>query len=291
MQSYGMRLARNPSAHSPLSSLNNLEGTLLIPLAARALGARLHQSLNPHDRFAAQLLRQCAVRVKELEDDPYTILNILWRTQVIKAAGVGFFQQHPRGTGVNLGCGLSRHFQWFDNGLNRWIDADTAHVIQLRHRLMQTRQKSRTKDRSCDRVVDLRHAGWWKAVFQNAPASEPIFFLLEGVLMYLNPAEVTMIIRTIAEKAPNGSHLLCDFISPIGVGHARDNATMAPTGAEFRWGAKGACDFLEMHPWLRLVCQHSVSEVYGPWGPWIEWSFTPWSSGPLYAMAQFEIRR
>lgn len=283
-----MRFTRQSSRQSPLGSLNRLEGTLLVPLAARALGARLHPSLDPHDRFAAQLLRRCAVKVKELEADPYTILNILWRTQVIKAAGAGFFQQHPRATGVNLGCGLSRHFQWFDNGRNHWIDADTSRVIQVRHSLMHTEH---VNDRSCDRVLDLRQPGWWKVVFKNAPTTEPIFFLLEGVLMYFDPPVVAMIVKTIAEEAPDGSHLLCDFISPIGVGHAHDNVTMESTGAEFRWGAKGACDFLEMHPGLRLVCQRSVSELYGPLGLWMEWSFTPLTSGPLYAMAQFEIRK
>lgn len=280
-----MRFTFDPK-QSPLGTLGSREGTLLIPLAARALGATLHPSLDPQDRFAAQLLRQCSVKVQELEADPYTILNVLWRTQVIKAAGARFFQQHPRATGVNLGCGLSRHFQWFDNGQNRWIDADTARVIQVRHGLMNT---GNAKERSHDSVADLRHARWWKAVSKNVPANEPIFFLLEGVLMYFDPQVVAKILTTIAENAPDGSQLLCDFISPVGVGHAHHNATMESAGAEFRWGAKGAGDLLAMHPGLRFMRQYTVSEVYGPLGLWIEWSFTPWTSGPLYAMAQFSL--
>ena len=69
-----------------------------------------------------------------LVDRP-TVLNIPWRTKVIRDTGLAFSHATPR-PGVNLGCGLSQYFQWLDNGRNTWLDTDMRPSMELRRRLL-----------------------------------------------------------------------------------------------------------------------------------------------------------
>ena len=47
--------------------LGHVPSTLLIPLAARAHGAKLFPDWDPHDRCAAAQLQRCGVQVQDLE--------------------------------------------------------------------------------------------------------------------------------------------------------------------------------------------------------------------------------
>lgn len=276
-------------AYAPKSLCRDLgcvSATLFVPLVARALGPGLFPTLDPKDHFAKQILERCRVNVSDLDSDPYVILNILWRTRVIKKVAQSFFKHYPNSTGVNLGCGLSTHFQWLDNKKNYWIDSDIASVMRIRRTLIKP---SVISIRSHECSIDLRKDDWWKTIAQIASIKEPLFCLLEGVLMYLNPSMVERIIYCIGNNAPTGSQILFDFISPIGVGHARISPTMKSLGAEFFWGAKGANDLLVMHPRLRLIRVYEASEAYGPFGIALQWALIPWTLGPLYGLAHLEI--
>lgn len=270
-------------SQATVRGLGSVPGTLLIPLAARAYGARFFPGWDAEDDHAAAQLQRCGVDVLNLDEDSATILNVLWRTALIKRVARAFFERHPDSLGVNLGAGLSQHFQWLANGRNRWIDADLPSVIHLRRQC-----DAPTLDRAQQRVVDLGTPGWWTKCLAGE-ASGPMFLILEGVLMYFHPHEVQAILTEVAEHAPPGSELLCDFISPWGVGRAGLNPSMANTHAEFRWGARDARELVDMQPRLALIGQHSVAEAYGPAGTWLEMLCRPWAGGPMYAMAHLRV--
>ena len=110
-------------------TLDAVSSTLLIPLAARAQGGASFPWMACQDRQAAATLSELNVDVSIYLRDHATVLNILWRTQVLKQAGQDFFAHHPESLGVCLGCGLSDHFQWFDQGRNHWMDVDLPAVM------------------------------------------------------------------------------------------------------------------------------------------------------------------
>jgi len=67
-----------------------LPRTLFIALAARAQGAQSFPMLDPHDIHAAGLLHASGAEVQTSPADQPTVVNVLWRTQLIKQLGQDF---------------------------------------------------------------------------------------------------------------------------------------------------------------------------------------------------------
>lgn len=265
--------------------LHAVPSTLLIPLAARAYGAQLYPWLDCHDVDARHLLDCLQTDWRPLLQDRVAVLNVLWRTRVIKAWAEAFFIRYPAATGVALGCGLSHYFQWLDTGANRWIDADLPEVRTLREALLPP-----ARDRRINAVVDLARPGWWDALhLPAADAAAPLFLVCEGVLMYLPPAQVRAILTEFAERAPAGSVFALDAISHRGVGQARHSVSVGPTGAEFRWGLHQIDELRDIHPRLSVAESRSVSECYGWMGWAAETLCLPWTGAPLYSLMALSV--
>lgn len=267
-------------------SLHPVPSTLLIPLAARAGGGQDLPWLDCHDAHAAALMGCLAVDVGPYLADRATVVNVLWRTALLKSLGQTFFALHPDALGVNLGCGLSSHFQWLDNGRNHWIDADLPEVAALRADLLTP-----ASPRTCNTVVDLTLPGWWQRLgLPDRDSACPVFLLCEGVLMYLEPAEVQAVLREFATEAPRGSELLLDTLSYLAVGQAQYHPSVGPTGAQFRWGVRWVSELTAPHPRLMLQTLRSVAECYGWTGLAGEAWWQPWLGAPLYGMAHLTLR-
>jgi O-methyltransferase involved in polyketide biosynthesis len=219
-----------------------------------------------------------------LQDRP-SVLSVLWRTQLIKQIGRGFFTHYPRAQGVNLGAGLSDYFQWLNNGHNHWLDMDLEDVVTLRHALLPAHSEA-----AHDGGIDLTRPGWWQQLPLNGHGKhQPLLLVCEGVLMYLTPTQVRAVLREIGENAPEGSELVCDFMTPLGIGRADLAPSVAGTGAEFLWGARNALEIARLHPRLELLAQHTVAEAYGWASCWTELCLTPWTGGPLYGVAHLQV--
>ena len=264
-------------------ALGGLPRTLFIALAARAQGGRSFPSLDPHDDHAASMLQASGAKVETSHADNPTVMNVLWRTRLIKQLGRDFFERHPRSTGVNLGSGLAHYFQWLDTGSNHWIDVDLPEVIALRDHLLPAKAA-----RCQHKALDLTTAGWWKRLGLQRH-QEPVFLVCEGLLMYLQPAQVRSLLHEIGENAPEGSELLCDFISPVGVEQSALADSPEHDTASFSWGAHNAQEMAAFHPRLELLSQHSASEAYGWGGSWAEMLWTPMLGGPLYGLAHLRV--
>ncbi len=270
---------------SLLRSLGCVPSTLLIPLAARAQGVRWFPQLNPHDLCAAPVLTLLNANVNMYLGDWATVLNVLWRTEVIKTAGRQFFEKHPQSTGVNLGSGLSSYFQWFDNGTNHWLDADLAEVMSLRRLCFQV-----LRPHCQDKTINITQPGWWKRLrLPTGPNAQPVFLICEGVLMYLSPAQVQAVLYEVGEHAPPGSEIIFDAMSPVGIGQAAFHPSVGHTGAEFTWGANNAEQIASAHPRLKVVSQRSVCEAYGWACCMTELWLTPFSGGPMYGLVHLGL--
>lgn len=288
------RRVRPPGAPCPAddllarAQLPPVPGTLLIPLAARALGGRYFPWLECGDAVAARLFAQLGADATATLDDLPTVLNVLWRTQALKAAGRAFFAEHPQALGVNLGCGLTHHFQWLDTGANRWLDADLPAVMALRAALLPV-----ACPRQRQAVADLTRPGWWRRLRlprrQDGAAARPVLVLCEGVLMYLQPAQVQAVLAEFAEHAPPGSRMLLDAITRQAVGRAGAHASLASTGAEFHWGVGHMAELAGAHPRLSLLREQSVSECYGWAGLALDAFTRPWLGAPLYGLATLVV--
>lgn len=276
--------------HTPLDSsvksLGCVSSTLLIPLAARSQGVRWFPQFDPHDMYASAVLAALHTDVSRYLGDWATVLNVLWRTEVIKAAGLHFFAQAPHSTGVNLGSGLSNYFQWFDNGSNHWIDADLAEVMSLRHLCANL-----ARPHCQGKTVNITQPGWWKRLkLPTGPHAKPVFLICEGVLMYLTPQQVQDVLQEVGANAPAGSELIFDFMSPVGIGRAAFHPSVGETGAEFTWGGNNAQQIAAAHPRFNLLSQRSVSEAYGFAGCLAELMLSPISGGPMYGLIHLGLK-
>ncbi len=113
-----------------------VQQTLIIPLVARALGGGLYPGHACGDEQASRLLRTLEIDGQAYLADRPTVLNVLWRTRLIRECAQAFFAKYPKAWGINLGCGLTDYFQWLNNGQNTWLDADLAEVMALRKTLL-----------------------------------------------------------------------------------------------------------------------------------------------------------
>lgn len=267
------------------SALHGVERTLFVPLMVRAQAALWNPLLDPQDERARQVLSRADPHSHDYPTDGVTALNILWRTQKIKEIASRFFEHFPHVQGVNLGAGLSDYFQWLDNGINRWLDVDLPEVVALRQQLMPL-DSARTELRS----GDLRLAGWWDRLgLQRHNHRNPLLLISEGVLMYMQPSEVKAFFQEIGQHAPEGTELLCDFISPLGIGQTSPAHNAAGDAVAFSWGAHNGLEMASLHPRLELLEQYSVAEAYGWGGPWLEMVCSPWMGGPLYGLAHLKV--
>ena len=270
-------------AHPP--ALDGVARTLWLPLLVRARAGTWHPLFDPHDQRADEVLQRCDAVPSEPVTDAATAVNILWRTQKIKALAGEFFAHFAHVQGVNLGAGLSDYFQWLDTGCNCWLDVDLPEVVDLRGQLMPD-----TVERYELRPEDLRVPGWWKRLsLHPRNHHSPMLLIAEGVLMYMQPAEVRAFFQEIATHAPEGTELLCDFISPLGIGQATPANRQPGETLKFTWGAHNGQEIASFHARLELLNQHSVAEAWGWWGSWLESLYTPMTGGPMYGLAHLTV--
>ena len=272
--------------HSPrIEKLQGVPRTLLVPLAARAQGGASFPALDPYDRHAQDLLSAIGAEAQTDLSDVPVVVNVLWRTGMIKQIGREFFARYPKGLGVNLGAGLAHYFQWLGQDKNAWVDVDLEQVIELRKLFIPP-----TSSRCGNQAMDITVPGWWRHLsgHQRHPR-QPVLLVCEGLLMYLPPFKVNRIIREIGDNAPEGSELVLDFVSPLAVGPTALLKQQEDPDAPFTWGVHNGQEITHLHPRLELLSQHSVSEAYGWGATWAEMCWGAFTGGPLYGMARFRI--
>lgn len=274
-----------PTESNDIVKLDAVSTTLLIPLVARACAGSMYPWLDPDDTQAQHVLKKLGHDLDPLLQDRSAMLSVLWRTQLLKRLGESFFEHHPDSQGINLGAGLSDYFQWFNNGHNRWLDVDLEGVVSLRHLLLPAHSTT-----AHDCCVDLTQPGWWQALGLSERVSrQPLLLMCEGVLMYLTPTQVKAVLQEIGNNAPEGSQLVCDFMTPLAIGRTNTLPSVSGTGAEFRWGAHNAMEVAHLHPRMEVIAQHTVAELYGWAFCWAEMCMAPWTGGPLYGVAHLQI--
>jgi O-methyltransferase involved in polyketide biosynthesis len=229
------------------AALDGACSTLLISLMARAVGDAWFPDAAVGDRSARRV-------AAALGEDPLlsgwvdaaTAYGVLVRTRVMRELARSFIARQPGFQGVHLACGLADYFQWLDNGQARWLDVDLPAVVSLRRRLMPP---------GCRRqrlaAADLTRPGWWSRLRIGSDA--PALVLCEGLLMYLAPADVQVVLREIATPAARGSEILVDAWSSLAVGTPWWCAPVYRSGVPFRWGVSRPGELAAMHGRLTLL--------------------------------------
>ncbi|MEV7782062.1 class I SAM-dependent methyltransferase [Kitasatospora sp. NPDC088351] len=109
-----------------------------------------------------------------------------------------FLAREPRGTVVCLGEGLETQYWRVDNGRAQWLTVDLPEAVALREELLPPGPRQRYL------AADATELGWTEEVDRN----HGVLVTAQGLLMYLQPAQVRTLIAGCAERFPGGSLVL-----------------------------------------------------------------------------------
>jgi O-methyltransferase involved in polyketide biosynthesis len=209
--------------------LGNVQKTLFLPLWGRAFETRKEEPLLV-DQKAVEIIDKVdydfaalARNLSELTQVAW-IMRSLFTDEVIRA----FLAKYPRGTIVNIGCGLDTTFERVDNGTLQWYDLDLPDVICLRKQLIPE------TDRRTFIACSFLEEDWWRTIRVEGN----VLFVAAGVFYYFEEQEIRGFLTRLADRFP-GSEILFDVSSPRGVRMA-NRAVIRSSGLDdksyLKWG-------------------------------------------------------
>lgn len=172
-------------------SLGEVQETLLIPLYGRAQDAGRTDSIL-RDQKAIELV--AAIDYDFTKFRGPSLAGSVLRASIFDEYVRDFLAEHPDGTVVDLGCGLSTRFDRLDNGTLRWFDLDLPDTMALRRRFFTD------SDRYTMLEGSILKADWFDRVRERGG---PIFLLTEAVLLYFPDDTVRATLRKIATAFPS----------------------------------------------------------------------------------------
>ncbi|CCH79486.1 conserved hypothetical protein [Nostocoides japonicum T1-X7] len=202
--------------------LGEVQETLLIPLYGRARDARRRASVL-QDARAAELVDAIDYDFTRFRGP--SLGGSVLRAAIFDEYVRDFLREHPDGTVVDLGCGLSTRFDRLDNGRVRWFDLDVADTMALRRTFFQE------TDRYTMITGSLFDPSWHAEVTDGARA---VFLLSEAVLLYFPDTEVRAVLREIAEAFP-GTGLALDTGGRLMMRSQDRNPVFKQLPARMRW--------------------------------------------------------
>jgi O-methyltransferase involved in polyketide biosynthesis len=203
-------------------TLSPEQETLLIPLYAKA------QPGNPlfFDPRAQNILNRVDYDFNRLRVPYKTIVLLCQRAKKLDVVAKAFLAEHVNGVVLHLGCGLDSRFWRVDNGQVEWYDLDMPQVIELRQQFYAEQERYHLIASS---VTDL---DWTNAV---AAVERPVLIVAEGLLMYLDEADVKRLFLRLREVFP-GCQLIADVFSRMTAHSATKHPSLKQTGASIGWG-------------------------------------------------------
>ncbi|HNT74871.1 MAG TPA: class I SAM-dependent methyltransferase, partial [Anaerolineae bacterium] len=213
--------------------------TLLITLYAKAQPGNLLF----FDPLAQDILNQVDYDFTRLHVPYKTVVLICQRAKKLDAVTRGFLSSHPDGVVLQLGCGLDTRFWRVDNDRVTWYDLDMPPVADLRRRFFTETERYHLIASS---VTDL---AWMNSV---APTTQPVLVLAEGLLMYLDEADIRRLVLRLRETFP-GCRLIADVFSRMTARTATRHPSLKSTGATLGWGLDDPHEVETWAPGVRLL--------------------------------------
>jgi O-methyltransferase involved in polyketide biosynthesis len=199
--------------------ISEVSETLLIPLYARAIESRskdpiivdqraieITEALNERFRHSDSRLHRRLLKGKLRRGTGGQLsVALSLRTRRFDKYCTDFLKRNPRGTVVELGCGLSTRFSRIGDENTPWYDLDLPDVIRIRKSFFDETDNHRFISSS---VLDL---GWMNEIDRECG---PVLFIAEGLFMYLHENEVRSLVIALQSRFP-GCELVCEVVSAL----------------------------------------------------------------------------
>lgn len=188
--------------------LNNISETLFIPLYGRVYATKNYPDLL-NDQASCSLIKKIPDDINKIyKQTEYTYLASAVRAFNIDKEVREFLTRFPKGTIVNLGCGLDTTFNRVDNGLVTWISLDLKNVIDLRKELLDESSrnifitKSFLDNSFIDDIKNLNCNG--------------VLFIAAGLFHYFHSKEIIKFLEMLKKELLN-CEIIFDTVSNYGL--------------------------------------------------------------------------
>ncbi len=179
-------------------ALQGVPETMLWTLHARA--AEFHkQPALLRDPRAAGLVERIDCDFTARFGPPNRLFAL--RAALLDKAVKAWVKKHPNGLVVSLGEGLETQAFRVDNGSIRWLSIDLPEGIAARETFLQP------GGRFTHLAADVTGDDWLDAI----DAAQGVFFIAQGLFMYLPPALVQSVFCRLAQRFP-GAEIAFDVV-------------------------------------------------------------------------------
>ncbi|QIS13630.1 class I SAM-dependent methyltransferase [Nocardia arthritidis] len=229
--------------------LGEVQETLLIPLYGRAVETGKSRPIL-RDPKAVEMVRAIDYDFGRF-DGGRSLFGTVLRTSIIDAWVLDFLERHPDGTVVEIGAGLNTRFERVDNGRLHWVDLDLPDAMALRSEFFAESDRRRMLAAS---VLDDS----WIEPVKTLPG--PYFFISEGVLVYLEEAQVRRALTLIAENF-RGADLAMDTTGRWMIDHQDNHDALGKVSARMRWACDDPAEVEGWAPGWRLLASGDLSRL------------------------------
>lgn len=185
-------------------ALQNVPETLLFTLYMRYRESKKPDGMIKDPRYE-EIINKIDYDFSRFDDLPdQNTLFVVRRSILFDNITRAHIEKNPEAVIVSFGSGLDFRFDRIDNGHIEWFDIELPEVIELRKKIFQE------TDHAHYIPVSVLDYSWADSI----PARKNIFFIAEGLFMYLAPEKVREILIHLLENFP-GSTLLFDVYTTL----------------------------------------------------------------------------
>lgn len=229
--------------------LTDVPETMLITLWAKAEESARPDALL-RDPKAAEMMEKIAYDFSKFRKAKFTQAGCCVRASLIDREVEAFIAQHPDAVVVQLGAGLDARYERLRKpDITHWYDLDVAESIALRRQLLQE------SERNTYIASSMFDYGWIDTVKAHG---KPVLLVIEGVLMYFEPAQVRAFFDELCDRFGQVT-VLFDMLAFALVGHSKQHDSLQKVDGrvEFKWSL---LDTREMEGWNPKI--HVDREYY-----------------------------
>lgn len=225
--------------------------TLLVPLWARAEESRRADCLL-RDPKAEEIVAALDYDFGVLREASASQLGCSVRGALVDAWVGEFLTAHPDGTVVELGVGLNSRHERLDNGRARWVELDLPEVTALRERFFAPHARRAVVAAS---ITDARA---FEALRDRVDG--PCIVVSEGVLVYLDRAEVRAVFSRLRDALPGAAFVFDAMTAPV-VRLQGAHDAMRHFDARFTWAVSHAREVETFAADVRVERSHSFYDL------------------------------
>src|SRR5262245_51803294 len=215
-----------------------------------------------HDPYARRLAGQRGQRILDTVPGAQRISwPMIVRTQVFDEVILRLLREQGVDTVLNLAAGLdARPWRLPLPPATHWVDVDMPGMLDHKRQGMAMETP---RCRYAARAADLRQPGALRAVLDEVTReANTVLVLSEGLLIYLDPAEVGALARGLAGE-PKCRHWLIDLASPMLL-RFMEKRWKGPKGlqnAPFKFAPAEGTKFFEPHGWREREYRSTMLEA------------------------------